>query len=206
MRRLAIGRPSCVCRISGSAPRLPIRITLLTLPAMFRLSDQGVQRPALFERRPRLPPPDLVACSGEGRACPSFPRRWCTLRPSRSTSPSGRECYRDSTATAAAHQSRPLSACGKGPMPDPRRSSHLRLPRGGGVVACKLGADRLAVGWVSRSKPRLLALRRVQCRRASGCDRHSIWSRSRCEGRAAFPAFGECSDRKGNNASRGCED
>ena len=39
-------------------------------------------------RRPRLPPPDLGACSGEGRAYPSFPRRWCTLRPSRSTTPS----------------------------------------------------------------------------------------------------------------------
>src|SRR5262245_22923077 len=33
-RRLAIGRPSCVRRISGSAPRLPMRITLLTEPAM----------------------------------------------------------------------------------------------------------------------------------------------------------------------------
>ena len=32
-------------------------------------------------RRPRLPPPDLGACSGEGRAYPSFPRRWCTLSP-----------------------------------------------------------------------------------------------------------------------------
>ena len=32
--RLAIGRPSWVRRISGSLPRLPIRITLLTLPAM----------------------------------------------------------------------------------------------------------------------------------------------------------------------------
>src|ERR1700728_4592179 len=33
-RRFAIGRPSWVRRISGSAPRLPTRITLLTLPAM----------------------------------------------------------------------------------------------------------------------------------------------------------------------------
>src|SRR5476649_253915 len=32
--RFAIGRPSWVRRISGSAPRLPIKITLLTLPAM----------------------------------------------------------------------------------------------------------------------------------------------------------------------------
>src|SRR5437588_10580185 len=34
MRRLAIGRPSCVRRISGSLPRLPTRMTLLTEPAM----------------------------------------------------------------------------------------------------------------------------------------------------------------------------
>ena len=33
-RKLATGRPSWVRRISGSAPRLPIRMTLLTLPAM----------------------------------------------------------------------------------------------------------------------------------------------------------------------------
>src|SRR6202451_2259690 len=33
-RRFATGRPSWVRRISGSAPRLPIKITLLTLPAM----------------------------------------------------------------------------------------------------------------------------------------------------------------------------
>src|ERR1700719_134854 len=32
--KFATGRPSWVRRISGSAPRLPIRITLLTLPAM----------------------------------------------------------------------------------------------------------------------------------------------------------------------------
>src|SRR5271168_2904822 len=35
--RLAIGRPSWVRRISGSAPRLPTRMTLLTLPAMTAL-------------------------------------------------------------------------------------------------------------------------------------------------------------------------
>src|SRR5215467_205103 len=32
--RLAIGRPSWVRRISGSLPRLPTKITLLTLPAI----------------------------------------------------------------------------------------------------------------------------------------------------------------------------
>ncbi|MNL33151.1 hypothetical protein D3C87_1550450 [compost metagenome] len=34
MRRFAIGLPSWVLRISGSAPRLPMRMTLLTLPAI----------------------------------------------------------------------------------------------------------------------------------------------------------------------------
>src|SRR5437660_10886138 len=36
-RRFAIGLPSCVRRISGSAPRFPTRMTLLTLPAIFSL-------------------------------------------------------------------------------------------------------------------------------------------------------------------------
>src|SRR6266581_4086838 len=35
--RLAIGRPSCVRRISGSLPRFPTRITLFTLPAIVTL-------------------------------------------------------------------------------------------------------------------------------------------------------------------------
>src|SRR5205807_17336 len=38
--RLAMRRPSPVERISGSRPRLPTRITLLTLPAMGSLSCQ----------------------------------------------------------------------------------------------------------------------------------------------------------------------
>src|SRR5438445_6671669 len=37
MLRLAIGRPSCVRRISGSLPWLPTRITLFTLPAIAAL-------------------------------------------------------------------------------------------------------------------------------------------------------------------------
>src|ERR1700755_2872280 len=37
MLRSAIGRPSCVRRISGSLPRLPTRITLFTLPAITAL-------------------------------------------------------------------------------------------------------------------------------------------------------------------------
>src|SRR5436190_24330432 len=46
-RRLAIGRPSWVRRISGSAPRLPIRMTLFTLPAIVysaRLLARDFQR------------------------------------------------------------------------------------------------------------------------------------------------------------------
>ena len=34
IRRLAMGLPSCVRRISGSAPKLPTKMTLLTLPAI----------------------------------------------------------------------------------------------------------------------------------------------------------------------------
>src|ERR1700761_260002 len=44
--RLAIGRPSCVRRISGSLPRLPTRITLFTLPAIAVLQSH------FFRRRP----------------------------------------------------------------------------------------------------------------------------------------------------------
>src|SRR6202034_4781195 len=53
-RRLAIGRPSWVRRISGSAPRLPIRITLLTLPAMTLLRSLAC-------------PPNLAGCQS---CCP----------------------------------------------------------------------------------------------------------------------------------------
>src|ERR1700694_2655229 len=38
--RLAIGRPSCVRRISGSLPRFPTRITLFTLPAIAALHSR----------------------------------------------------------------------------------------------------------------------------------------------------------------------
>src|SRR6201996_4443372 len=41
IRRLAIGRPSWVRLISGSAPRLPIRITLFTLPAIAALHSRN---------------------------------------------------------------------------------------------------------------------------------------------------------------------
>src|SRR5213595_2034478 len=40
MLRLAIGRPSCVRRISGSLPRFPTRITLFTLPAIAALHSR----------------------------------------------------------------------------------------------------------------------------------------------------------------------
>src|SRR5882757_632136 len=39
--RLAIGRPSCVRRISGSLPRFPTRITLFTLPAIAALHSKS---------------------------------------------------------------------------------------------------------------------------------------------------------------------
>src|SRR6266705_2324980 len=38
--RLAIGRPSCFRRISGSLPRFPTRITLFTLPAIAALHSR----------------------------------------------------------------------------------------------------------------------------------------------------------------------
>src|SRR5471030_2717136 len=40
MLKLAIGRPSCVRRISGSLPRFPTRITLFTLPAIAALHSK----------------------------------------------------------------------------------------------------------------------------------------------------------------------
>src|SRR5229473_6633635 len=40
MLRLAIGRPSCVRRISGSLPRFPTKITLFTLPAIAALHSR----------------------------------------------------------------------------------------------------------------------------------------------------------------------
>src|ERR1700694_4535348 len=60
-RRFAIGLPSWVRRISGSAPRLPTRITLLTLPAMTVLHSFG----------PLL---DLLRCSIHPRPGP-LPRK-----------------------------------------------------------------------------------------------------------------------------------
>src|SRR4029078_6773612 len=42
MLRLAIGRPSCVRRISGSLPSFPTRITLFTLPAIAALHSTGL--------------------------------------------------------------------------------------------------------------------------------------------------------------------
>src|SRR5450631_3912673 len=39
--RFAMGRPSCVRRISGSLPRFPTRITLFTLPAIAVLHSRN---------------------------------------------------------------------------------------------------------------------------------------------------------------------
>src|SRR3954471_960460 len=52
MLRLAIGRPSCVRRISGSLPRFPTRITLFTLPAIAALHSNSLLNP------PGQPPRD----------------------------------------------------------------------------------------------------------------------------------------------------
>jgi hypothetical protein len=68
-------------------------------------------------------------CSGEGLACHSSHRRWCTWRPSRSTSRSGRGCRRGNNGTAAEGRSQRQSACGKAPTPGPRWSWRLCLPR-----------------------------------------------------------------------------
>src|SRR5882724_5803662 len=50
--RLAIGRPSCVRRISGSLPRFPTRITLFTLPAIAALHSKI---PGWPDIRPQAP-------------------------------------------------------------------------------------------------------------------------------------------------------
>src|SRR5271154_4003427 len=94
-RRLAIGRPSWVRRISGSAPRLPTKITLLTLPAI-----------SLSLRRhcPLHHPPHLVPDAGFALA----------RRPIR------RRCPHD-VAIMFLVCSRP--EC-KGIAPPPRRSPH----------------------------------------------------------------------------------
>src|SRR5580692_10631129 len=55
--RLAIGRPSCVRRISGSLPRFPTRITLFTLPAIA----------ALHSRHHCTGPPPKPSAGGTGR-------------------------------------------------------------------------------------------------------------------------------------------
>src|SRR5919206_2170317 len=74
MLKLAIGRPSWVRRISGSLPRFPTRMTLLTLPAIAALHSNATefQRPSplfAFLRRPLRRPYTLA-----GAAQPITPR------------------------------------------------------------------------------------------------------------------------------------
>src|SRR5437879_8851688 len=80
MLRLAIGRPSCVRRISGSLPRLPTRITLFTLPAIAALhasQNTGRTGPASRSRlaapvrRPIRSTARLSLRSPSG--CPGYP-------------------------------------------------------------------------------------------------------------------------------------
>src|ERR1700704_7067385 len=54
MLRLAIGRPSCVRRISGSLPRFPTRITLFTLPAIAALHSKIPGWPDIRPQAPNL--------------------------------------------------------------------------------------------------------------------------------------------------------
>src|SRR3954467_9488978 len=57
MLRFAIGRPSWVRRISGSLPRFPTRMTLLTLPAIVALHSNTAefQKAELAPRASRRP-------------------------------------------------------------------------------------------------------------------------------------------------------
>ena len=132
MRRLAIGRPSWVRRISGSLPRLPTRITLLTEPAMpctprFRRAATCVSGGALNS----LP--------GAGRAL----HRVCiataphpSLRRAARPAPHGAGCPRISTARARCvfrlcSIGRPMSPLARAPRwrPDQGPVARSRLRR-----------------------------------------------------------------------------
>src|SRR6202000_2111245 len=68
IRRLAIGRPSWVRLISGSAPRLPIKITLFTLPAITALHSRKLLN---------LSQALVTTCAGRPwEAFAAGPRRW----------------------------------------------------------------------------------------------------------------------------------
>src|SRR5882724_2519286 len=69
--RLAIGRPSWVRRISGSLPRLPIRITLFTLPAIATLHAENAAAQTPMAQLPwlKLGPMNLGATLYARRAC-----------------------------------------------------------------------------------------------------------------------------------------
>ena len=60
MLRFAIGRPSCVRLISGSAPRFPTRMTLLTLPAItvlhFGAPIRRAESVRIYVRGTTIPP------------------------------------------------------------------------------------------------------------------------------------------------------
>src|SRR5882724_6037162 len=62
MLRLAIGRPSCVRRISGSLPRFPTRITLFTLPAIAALHSKKPGWPDIRPQAPNLRHLHLNCC------------------------------------------------------------------------------------------------------------------------------------------------
>src|ERR1700752_1020207 len=83
MRMLTTGSPEFRRRISGSAPRLPTRMTLLTLPAITLLRAHPKQIPSLTPYRLRTIP----ACCGS-----LFPQGFCSLFVLCSSIPVVKEC------------------------------------------------------------------------------------------------------------------
>src|ERR1039458_4115726 len=67
MRRRAMGTPPVVARISGSAPRWPMRITLFTDPAMSVLRSSWILQSVRFERNAEAGPVDLGHHRVDGR-------------------------------------------------------------------------------------------------------------------------------------------
>src|SRR5664279_4260026 len=59
MRRRAMGTPPVVARISGSAPRCPMRMTLFTDPAMCALPSSRILQSLRFERHAETGPVGL---------------------------------------------------------------------------------------------------------------------------------------------------
>ncbi len=92
--RLAIGRPSWVRRISGSAPRLPTRMTLLTLPAMTALRRFPVCTISVCKFRfAKLPFQAAPCAKADVRASPRRPGSQAYPQTSRRPLPSPKVLY-----------------------------------------------------------------------------------------------------------------